>query len=102
MQTLYQWALGLPLSKNTTAAHQAAACVAMGLLTSPRCRSTMGKHSSQSPQTSSPCSRRSFWGELLVLQQLDGFGADAFEQVDAPVDGAQVDVEGPSQACYAT
>ncbi len=35
------------------------------------------------------------WGELLVLQQGDGLGADAFERVDTPVDGPQVDVERP-------
>lgn len=37
------------------------------------------------------------WSELLVLQQGDGLGADAFEQVDAPVDRTQVDVERPGQ-----
>lgn len=40
-------------------------------------------------------------GELLVLQQLDGLGADAFEQVDAPVDGAEVDVVRPGQRLLA-
>jgi hypothetical protein len=39
--------------------------------------------------------------ELLVLQQLDGFGTDAFEQVDAPVDGTEVDVERPGQPLLA-
>ena len=42
-----------------------------------------------------------FGGELLVLQQGDGLVTDAFEQVDAPVDGAQVDVERPGQALLA-
>ena len=41
------------------------------------------------------------WGELLILQQIDGLGADAFEQVDAAVDGAQVDVECPGQPLLA-
>lgn len=36
-------------------------------------------------------------GELIVLQQGDGLGADAFERVGAPVDGAQVDVECPGK-----
>ena len=40
-------------------------------------------------------------GELFVLQQGDGLGANAFEQVDAPVDGAQVDVERPGQPLLA-
>ncbi len=41
------------------------------------------------------------WGELLVLQQGDGRGADAFEQINAPVDRAEVDVERPGQAVLA-
>ncbi len=39
--------------------------------------------------------------ELLVLKQVDGFGADAFEQVDAAVDGAEVNVECSGQALAA-
>jgi hypothetical protein len=30
----------------------------------------------------------------MVLEEFDGFRADALEQIDAPVDGAEVDVEG--------
>jgi hypothetical protein len=44
---------------------------------------------------------RNVWGELFVLHQCDGHRADAFEKVDAPVDGAEVNVERPGEPSLA-